>query len=147
MTMVDSLQADGHCIVSSGVLMGRLSRRCCACNASASASHLALRSNVQTSCLERADSAALGAFAGALTARTAALPGRRCPERQRRAKAESKTKGGGTYRPAKPVCTWGWRGTERRRRCAVRAAKPASMLAFQRASHDRTCQGLQGAAP
>lgn len=147
MTMVDSLHADGHRIVPSGVLMEWLSRCRCVCSASASASHLTLRSNVQMSCLERADSAALGAFAGALTAGAGAPPGRRCAERQRRAKAEGKTKGGGTYRPAKPVCTWGWRGTQGLCRRAVWAAKPAPMLACQRASHDRTRQGLQGATP
>lgn len=68
-------------------------------------------SNVQTSCLERARPAAIGAFAGALAARAAAPPGRRCPERQRGAKAEGKIEGRGTEVRAKPVCTWGWRGT------------------------------------
>ena len=86
-----------------------------ACSASASALHFALPpaqpSHVQASCLERARPAALAAFAGALAARAAAPPGRRRPERQRggqgEANAEGKTKGGGTCRPAKPVCTWG----------------------------------------
>ena len=115
------------------------------------ASHVALPpaqpSNVQTSCLERARPAAIGAFAGALAARAAAPPGRRCPERQRGAKAEGKTKGSGTCRPAKPVCTWGWRSTERLRRRAAWSARLAPMLACACASHDRTRQSLQGAQP
>ncbi|EMO6796789.1 hypothetical protein RZD65_006587, partial [Pseudomonas aeruginosa] len=73
-------------------------RRACSASASAPrfAQHPAQPSNVQASYLERAQPAAIGAFAGALAARAAAPPGRRCPERQRRAKAEGKTKGLGT---------------------------------------------------
>ena len=44
----------------------------------------------------------------------AAPPGRRCPERQRRAKAEGKIKGRGTGSLGNLVCTWGWRGTRQR---------------------------------
>ena len=104
-------------------------------------------SNVQASCLERAGPVALAAFAGALAAHAAASPGRRGRERMREANAEGKTKGCGTCRPAKPVCTWGWRGTERLRRRAAWGAKPAPMQACPRASHDRTRQSLQGAQP
>jgi len=68
-------------------------------------------SNVQASCPESARPTAIGAFAGALTARAAAPPGRRCRERQRKAKAEGKIKGRGTPAPEKPVCTWGGHGT------------------------------------
>jgi len=86
-----------------------------ACRASASASHVAqhpaLLSHVQASCLERARPVAVGAFAGALAASSAAPPGRRRPERQRRAKAEGKIKGRGTWPLGNLVCTWGWRGT------------------------------------
>ncbi|MFU7416667.1 hypothetical protein [Ectopseudomonas oleovorans] len=86
-----------------------------ACRASASAPCFALRlaqpSHLQTSCLERARPAAVGAFAGALAARAAEPPGRRCPERQRGAKAEGKIKGRGTMPLENPVCTWEWRGT------------------------------------
>ncbi len=57
----------------------------------------------------------------------AAPPGRRCPERQRGAKAEGKTKGRGTGPRRKPVCTWGWRGTQRLRRRAACGARPAPM--------------------
>ena len=68
-------------------------------------------SNVQASCLERAGPVALAAFAGALAAHAAVPPGRRGREREpgarREANAEGKTKGCGTCRPAKPVCTWG----------------------------------------
>jgi len=111
----DSLHVAVHFIVPSGVSFCCPSPCCRACSASASAPHFALPSaqpsHVQASCLERARPAALTAlvraFAGALAARAAAPPGRRGPERQRGAKAEGKTKGGGTCRPAKPVCTWG----------------------------------------
>ncbi|HBP6379524.1 TPA: hypothetical protein L6A07_30615 [Pseudomonas aeruginosa] len=151
MMAVDSLHVAVHLVVSSGV-------SCCwpspcrrACSASASAPHFALPSaqpsNVQASCLERARPMAVSAFAGALAARAGAPPGRRCPERQRGAKAEGKTKGCGTCRPAKPVCTWGWRGTERLRRRAAWGARPAPMQACPRASHDRTRHSLRGAQP
>jgi len=151
MMAVDSLHVVVHLIVPSGVSF------CCsspcrrACSARAFAPHFALPSaqpsNVQASCFERARPMAVAAFAGALAARAAAPPGRRCPERQRGAKAEGKTKGGGTCRPAKPVCTWGWRGTQRLRRRAAWGARPAPMQACPRASHDRTRQSLQGAQP
>ncbi|HHE9945670.1 TPA: hypothetical protein ACPHLE_004802, partial [Enterobacter cloacae] len=65
---------------------------------------------MQASCLERAWPAAIGVFAGGLAAGAAAPPGRRCPERERGAKAEGKTKGRGTGPRRRPVCTWGWRG-------------------------------------
>ncbi|MBP7655186.1 MAG: hypothetical protein KA742_01400, partial [Pseudoxanthomonas sp.] len=110
MMAADSLHVAVHLIVLS-VPIQWLSACRRACSASASALHFALSSHVQASCLERARLAAVSAFAGALVARAAAPPGRRCPERQRGAKAEGKTKGCGTCRPAKPVCTWGWRGT------------------------------------
>ncbi|MCA0394928.1 MAG: hypothetical protein LCH70_12565, partial [Proteobacteria bacterium] len=100
MMAADSLHVAVHLIVPSGV-------SCCwpspcrrACSAGAFAPHFAQPSaqpsNVQASCLERARPAAVFAFAGALAARAAAPPGRRCPERQRGAKAEGKTKGRGT---------------------------------------------------
>ena len=150
----DSLNVAVHLIVPSGVSF------CCsspcrrACSAGASALHFALSpaqpSHVQVSCLERARPAALivlvCAFAGALAAHAAA-PGRSCRERMREAKAEGKTKGGGTCRAAKPVCTWGWRGTQRLFRRAACGARPAPMQACPRASHDRTRQSLQGAQP
>ncbi|MEI0836047.1 hypothetical protein, partial [Pseudomonas aeruginosa] len=114
MKTADSLHVAVHFIVPSGM------SSCCsspcrrACSAGAFAPHFALPSaqpsNVQASCLECAWPAAIGAFAGGLAASSAAPPGRRRPERQRRAKAEGKTKGFGTLPPAKPVCTWGWRG-------------------------------------
>ncbi|RTB14926.1 hypothetical protein EJ610_30510 [Pseudomonas aeruginosa] len=124
-------------------------RRACSAGASAPhfAQHPAQPSNVQASCLERARPAAIGAFAGELAASSAAPPGRRCPERQRGAKAEGKTKGRGTGPRRKPVCTWGWRGTQRLRRRAAWGARPAPMQACPRASHDRTRQSLQGEQP
>src|SRR5690606_8990883 len=85
-----------------------------------------------------APGASIGAFAGALTARSTASPGRRRRERKRQAKAEGKTKGGGTHPPAKPVCTWGWRGTTRRCRRAAWGAWFAPMLTCLRASHATT---------
>jgi len=115
MMAADSLHVAVHLIVPSGVPCcgPLLCRRACSASASAlhPAQHPALPFHVQASCLERARPVALitsvRAFAGALAAHAAAPPGRRCPERQRGAKAEGKTKGGGTCRPAKPVCTWG----------------------------------------
>ncbi|CAJ0797032.1 hypothetical protein LMG18096_03345 [Ralstonia holmesii] len=65
----------------------------------------------QAFCFERSRPEAMGAFAGVLAAGSAAPPGRRRPERQRRAKAEGKIKGRGTLACEKPVCTSGWRGT------------------------------------
>ncbi|PRF70968.1 hypothetical protein [Cupriavidus metallidurans] len=115
MMAADSLHVALHLVVPS-------SMSCCcpspcrrACSASASAPHFALpsaqQSNVQASCLERARPVAVFAFAGALAARAAAPPGRRCPERQRGAKAEGKIEGRGTTARAKPVCTWVGGGT------------------------------------
>src|SRR5690606_39410074 len=117
MMAADSLHVVVHPIVPSGVSF------CCpspcrrACSACAFAPHFALPSSVQASCLERARLAAIGvslcAFAGGLAASSTAPPGRRRLEHQRQAKAEGKTKGRGTGPRRKPVCTWGWRGTER----------------------------------
>lgn len=87
-------------------------RACCTC---AFAQHFAQppapSSYVQASCLEHARPMAVAAFAGGLAAGNAAPPGRRRPERKRRAKAEGKIKGRGTMPLENPVCTWGWRGT------------------------------------
>ncbi|HHA2654852.1 TPA: hypothetical protein ACXJTM_003666, partial [Stenotrophomonas maltophilia] len=106
MMAVDSLHVAVHLIVPSGMSFRLLLPCRRACSASVSAPHFALSpaqpSSVQASCLERARPAAIAAFAGGLTASSAAPPGRRRPERQRGAKAEGKTKGGGTCRPAKP---------------------------------------------
>ncbi len=118
-----------------------------ACRAGAFAPHLGLPSNVQASCLERCRPVAVGVFAGARAARAAAPPGRRCLERQRKAKAEGKTKGRGTWPRRKPVSTWGERGTERLRHRAAFGARVAPMLACPRASHDRTRPSLRGAQP
>ncbi|KLP95915.1 hypothetical protein ABF77_17490 [Enterobacter roggenkampii] len=111
MMAADSLYVAVHLVVPSGMPIQWLSACRRACSASASALHFALPSHVQASCLERARPAAVSAFAGALAAYAAAPPGRRCPERQRGAKAEGKIKGRGTQPLENPVCTWGWRGT------------------------------------
>ena len=117
MMAADSLHVAVHLIVPSDVPLRWLSACRRACSASASALHFALPSHVQASCLERAQPAALialvRAFTGALAASSAAPPGRRRPERQRRAKAEGKIKGRGTWPLENRVCTWGWRGTRR----------------------------------
>ncbi|PCA97170.1 hypothetical protein [Pseudomonas aeruginosa] len=147
MMAADSLHVAVHLIVPSGVSIQWLSACRRACSASASAPHFALPSHVQASCLERARPAAIAAFAGALAAHAAVPPGRRCLERQRKAKAEGKTKGRGTGPRRKPVCTWGERGTERLCRRAAFGAKVAPMQACPRASHDRTRQSLQGERP
>ena len=143
MMAADSLYVAVHLVVPSGMPIQWLSACRRACSASASALHFALPSHVQASCLERARPAAVSAFAGALAAYAAAPPGRRCPERQRGAKAEGKTKGRGTRPRREPVCTWGWRGTQRLRRRAAWGAKVAPMQACPRASHDGTRQSLQ----
>lgn len=115
MMAADSLHVAVHHIVPSGMSFCWPSRCRRACSAGAFAPHFALPSaqpsNVQASCLERARPMAVAAFAGGLTACAAAPPGRRRPERKRRAKAEGKIEGCGTRVRAKPVCTWGWRGT------------------------------------
>ena len=148
MIAADLLHAGVHCMVPSGVPFQWLLSCRCGCSADAFALHFALYpaqpSNMQASCLEHAWPVALAAFAGALAANSAAPPDRRCPERQRGTKAEGKTKGGGTCRPAKPVCTWGWRGTARLRRRAACGARPAPIQACPRASHDRTRHDFPG---
>ncbi|TBU86318.1 hypothetical protein DNK44_23420 [Pseudomonas dryadis] len=151
MMTADSLHVAVPLIVPSGMPFQWLlpCRRACSTGAFAPhfAQHPAQPSSVQASCLERARPAAVSAFVGALAAGAAAPPGRRCPERERGAKAEGKTKGRGTGPRRKPVCTWGWRGTERLRRRAAWGARPAPMQACPRASHDRARQSLQGAQP
>ncbi|PPT24195.1 hypothetical protein XarjCFBP7653_09660 [Xanthomonas arboricola] len=155
MMAADSLHVDVHLTVLSGVSFRLLSpcRRARRAGADPAypAQHFALPpaqpSNVQASCLERARPVAVSAFAGALAARAAAPPGRRCPERQRGAKAEGKTKGRGTGSRRKPVCTWRWRGTQRLRHRAAWGARFAPMQACPRASHDRARQSWQGARP
>ncbi|MGB3874092.1 MAG: hypothetical protein WA956_15720 [Stenotrophomonas sp.] len=114
MMAADSLHVAVHLIVPSGVPIRWLSACCRACSASASALHFALPSHVQASCLERARPVAVAAFAGALAAHAAAPPGRRCPERQRGAKAEGKIEWRGTTVRTKPVCTWVCGGTRPR---------------------------------
>ncbi|ASA13362.1 hypothetical protein LDZ95_11350 [Pseudomonas aeruginosa] len=115
MMAADSLHVAVHLIVPSGMSFRWLPpcRRACSAGASAPrlAQHPAQPSNVQASCLERARPAAIGAFAGGRVASSAAPPGRRRPERQRRAKAEGKIKGRGTWPLENLVCTWGERGT------------------------------------
>ena len=114
MMVADSLRF----IVPSGVFFRWPSpcRRACCASASALhvAQHPATLSTVQASCLERARPMAVAAFPGAQATSSTAPPGRRCPERQRRAKAEGKIKGRGTSSLENLVCTWGWRGTRHR---------------------------------
>ncbi|QDY49355.1 hypothetical protein DUW70_12860 [Stenotrophomonas maltophilia] len=151
MMAADSLHVAVPLIVPSSMSFQWLlpCRRACSAGAFAPrlAQHPAQPSSVQASCLERARPAAIGAFAGALAASSAAPPGRRRPERQRGAKAEGKTKGRGTGPRRKPFCTWGWRGTERLRRRAAWGARVAPMQACPRASHARTRRNLQGSQP
>ncbi|PJE43115.1 MAG: hypothetical protein CUR33_07390 [Pseudomonas sp.] len=61
--------------------------------------------DVHASCLERAWSAAVIAFASGLAGSSTASPGRWSLGHTRQAKAEGKTKGGGTWTPVTPVCT------------------------------------------
>ena len=151
MMAIDSQHVTVHLIVSSDVSF-RWSLPCRRpCSASVPAAHFAQHpeppSRVQKSCLELAQPVAVAGFAGRLLVGSATPPDHRCPERKRKAKAEGKTKGFGTLPPAKPVCTWGGRGTERLRRRAAWGARPAPMQACPRASHDRTRQSLRGAQP
>lgn len=149
MMAADSLHVAVPLIVPSGMSFCWQMFRCWPCHrvhsVNASAPHCALLSNVQTFCLERAWPLAIGAFAGERVACSTAPPGRRCPERKRRAKAEGKTKGRGTGPRRKPVCTWWWCGTDWLRRRAAWGAVPAPMQACPRASHDRTRRSLRGA--
>ena len=151
MMAADSLHADVHCIVPSGVSIRWLLPCRRACSANAFALHFALPtaqpSTVQASCLERARPAALAGFAGGLAASSAAPPGRHCRERKREAKAEGKTKGRGTGPRRKPVCTWGWRSTARLRRRAACGAKPAPRQGGPRASHDGTRRSFPRGRP
>ncbi|KGA34588.1 hypothetical protein KU75_07025 [Pectobacterium odoriferum] len=151
MMAADSLHVAVHLIVPSGMSFRLLPPCRRACSACAFAPHFAASpaqpSNVQASCLERAWPAAIGAFAGGLAASSTAPPGRRRPERQRRAKAEGKTKGRGTGPRRKRVCTWGLGSTTRLRRRAVGGARHAPIQACPRASHDRTRCSLRGAQP
>lgn len=151
MMAADSLHADVHCIVPSGVSIRWLLPCRRACSANAFALHFALPtaqpSTVQASCLERARPAALAAFAGGLAASSAAPPGRHCRERKQEAKAEGKTKGRGTGPRRKPVCTWGWRSTARLRRRAACGAKPAPRQGGPRASHDGTRRSFPRGRP
>lgn len=155
MMAADSLAISVHLIVPSDVSFHWSSPCRCACSASVDfaysaphvAQHPAPLSHVRASCLERARPRAVAAFAGALAASSAASPGRRRSERQRGAKAEGKTKARGTGPRRKPVCTWGWRGTERRGRRAAQEAKAAPMQACPRASYGRTRRSLQGEQP
>lgn len=141
--------------VPSGVPMRMRSRCRHACSASASALHFArhpllhgnVHSPVQTACPERAVPVVWRAFAGWLAAPRATPPGHRIPVPSGRGKMQGKTKGRGTGPRRKPVCTWGWRGTQRLRRRAVWGARPAPMQACPRASHDRTRRSLRGAQP
>ncbi|MCO3566924.1 hypothetical protein F9C43_11810 [Pseudomonas aeruginosa] len=150
MMAADSLHVAVLLTVPSGMSFSLLlpCRRACSVGASAPrlAQHPAQPSNVQASCLERARPAAIGAFAGGLAA-DAAAPDRRCPERERRAKAEGKTKGGGTGSPATPVCTWGRSDTARLRRRAVCDAQHAPMPAYPCGSRARTRPGSMREQP
>ncbi|HGL4257344.1 hypothetical protein [Burkholderia dolosa] len=141
-------------IVSSGVSFGWPSPCRRACRASDDftysaprvAQHLARLSPVQASCLERARPVAVAAFPGALAASSAAPPGRRCPERERRAKAEGKIKGRGTSPLENLVCTWGERGT-RQGATACRESAQCSISVGEAACFVRwTATPLDGAA-
>jgi len=118
----------------------------CACNASADSAHWALhfasRSIVQTACTKYARPAVIAAFTSVLVAHEAVSPVRRSREPKRPAKAEGKTKGGGTCPPVTPVCTWSRDSTTRLCRRAAGSAKFAPEQAFPRASYDRVCHNL-----
>jgi len=120
------------------------------CRASASALHVTRHSaqlpHVQASCLERTWPTAVTAFSGVLAASSAAPPGRRCPERQSRAKAEGKIKGRGTGPLENLVCTWGWRGTRQRVAPCRESAQRRSGIDESACSARWSATALDGAA-
>ena len=150
MMAVDSLHAAVPLVVPSGVsaCCSSACRRACSARAFAPrfAPPSAQPSDVQASCLERARPAAPGlsicAFAGGLAAGAAEPPGRRCPERERGAKAEGKTKDAAPGR-VESQSAHGGGAARRLRRRAAWGAKVAPMQACPRASHDGTRQSLQ----
>ena len=151
MMAADSLHISVHFIVPSGMSF-RWSSPChYACSACAFAQHFAQppapSSYVQASCLERAWPMAVVAFAGGLTADSAAPPNRRRLERKRQAKAEGKIKGRDTQPLENPVCTWGWRGT-RQGAAACREGAQCRIGVGEIACFVRwTATALDGAAP
>jgi len=138
MTATDLLHACAHFIVPSGVRFCCSPPRCRVCSASADSAHRALHfplfPNVQPACLKRARPAVIATFVGVLPAHTAAPPPRRCRERKRPAKAEGKIEGRSTRVCAKPVCTWGWRGTRHKRHRAAISVNTLLALTNPRAS-------------
>jgi hypothetical protein len=139
-------RTDSLCIVSSHRVSDRWLAWCCRACRNAFAPRFTLQptqpSCVQLSCLERELLAVAAVFAGGLAANSTAAPDHRRLEPTRLAKAEGKTKGGGTRRVATPVCTWGRSGTLQCLRRAVDGVQRASRLAYQRASHARPRPGL-----
>lgn len=145
MMAAESLYISGCLIMPSDVLFYWSSLCRCACSAGADpvyrAPHVvqapAASSYVQASCLQRARPMAVAVFAGGLAACSTAPPGRRGPERKRRAKAEGKIKGRGTQPLENLVCTWGGAARAWERRRAARVRKAASALVKACASHAR----------
>lgn len=76
-----------------------------------SRAHVRARPHVQMASPERTMPVAWTALAGRSTAHRAAPPGHCIPVPSGRGKMQGKIKGRGTSLRAKPVCTWGWRGT------------------------------------
>ena len=90
--------------------------------------HNDMHSNVQTTCPERAMPAACLAFADWPVALCAAPAGHRLPVPPGRGKMQGKIKGRGTPLRAKPVCTWGWRGTRLiAAPCRVKSQRPVGI--------------------
>jgi len=96
--------------------------------------HFAPFSTVQTTCLKRARPAAIAAFVGVLPVHVAVQAPRRCREPKRPAKTEGKIEGRSTRVCAKPVCTWGWRGTRHKRHRAAISVNTLLALTNPRAS-------------
>jgi hypothetical protein len=147
MMAADSLHVAVHLIVPSGVSFCWPSPCRRACSAGAFAPHFALPPAQPSTCRRLASNAPGLRPWPRSPARwllsAAAPPGRRCPERQRGAKAEGKTKGRGTGPRRKPVCTWGWRGTERLRRRAAWGASPRQcrhVRVLRTTGHARACR-------
>lgn len=135
-----------HCVAPSEVSCCWLSPRDCACRAGAFAPRFARSpaqpSSVQVSCLERARLVVATELDGGRAESNTEPPSRRRLERMRQAKAEGKTKGGGTGMPLTSICTWGRSSTAFLVRRAVYGGHRPPVLAWPRASYARLRPGL-----
>lgn len=100
----------------------------------------------KVSCLGRAPPAVVSVSADSQVEGSAAPPGRRCLERQRRATAEGKIKGRGTLWREKAVCTWGWRSTRLEAAACRQGAQRRIGIGEAACFARRTAMALDGGA-